>query len=202
MAPRGFGRFARKGRNLLWEFRLNISTHGLVKNIPHPDACCYEPLPYRAIQAILSRMELQENDTFVDIGCGKGRVVCCAARKPIHLALGIEVDEKLWSQAKINLERMRGKRARASVIKAAAQDVSYAEATACYLFNPFGARTLSRVLEGLKASLEESPRHLRICYVHPVHSALIDECSWLGHLADLKPNCRIDLDYTASFWET
>ena len=44
----------------------------------------WEPDVSRAIEA-----NLAPGDVFVDVGCGKGRVVCCAARRPLRRVVGI-----------------------------------------------------------------------------------------------------------------
>ena len=50
----------------------------------------YATVPYRAIFRILTFLSLKPSDVFVDLGCGKGRVVCCAATYDIAEAIGIE----------------------------------------------------------------------------------------------------------------
>ena len=74
--------------NLGWERRLGISTRGSVP-VDFPDAHHYAAMQYSSIFEVLRFLSLSSSDTFVDIGSGKGRVVCCAARHAVAKVVGI-----------------------------------------------------------------------------------------------------------------
>src|SRR5262245_33205644 len=88
------GRAAPRLQNLLWERRLGISTHGTVA-VDHPDSSNYSAMHYTSIRQVLRRLALESSDVFVDIGSGKGRVLCCAALYPLRAVVGVDLSAEL-----------------------------------------------------------------------------------------------------------
>ncbi len=133
---------------------------------------------YSTIQKILDFLQLQSSDVFVDIGSGKGRVLCCAARYPIQKVIGVDLSDEFCKQARLNAGHMRGRRAPIEVHNLVAQEFNYVEATAFTLFNPFGASTLDAVLSKIKQdNVNANP--LRFAYANPIHEQVFASHSWL-----------------------
>src|SRR5882762_10722536 len=87
--------------NFLWEKRLGISTRGIVD--PLPDITVnynYMTLSYRDNIRILKSVKLTRDDIFVDIGCGKGRMLCCSALSDVKESIGIEQSPELCAIAR------------------------------------------------------------------------------------------------------
>lgn len=158
----------------LWERRLGIRTTGNVL-IHEPDSHLYGTFSYTWINRILERLDLGRDDVFVDIGCGKGRILCCAARRSIRKVIGIDLDEKLCAQARDNATRMRGRAAPIEIIHARAQDFDYGDCTRFFLFHPFGAATLKLVVDSIEQSLRERPRSIQLVYLNPVNDYVLEE---------------------------
>jgi SAM-dependent methyltransferase len=162
--------------NLWWERRLAVSTRGVVPT-DHPDSVHYATMGYPTVFKILRQLDLQPSDVFVDIGCGKGRVLCCAARQPVRQVIGVELSEVLCGQARANAERLRGRRAPVTVENTVAEQFDYSTATVLFLFDPFGAATLRQVLKRIG---EDTHGHgVRLAYANPTHDAVFQEQSWL-----------------------
>jgi cyclopropane fatty-acyl-phospholipid synthase-like methyltransferase len=151
---------------------------------------------------VLDRLELAPSDTFVDLGCGKGRVVCCAARRNIRMAIGVDLDRELCEQADANSKRMNHRNAPITILNLPAQEADYRECTVVFMFNPFGPGTLTSVLQRIKASLISNPRKVKIAYVNP----RLDHC-----IADSGAFTRYDhwrcrpwgrLKFDVSFWQS
>lgn len=162
--------------NALQERRLGISTRGLI-DVDYPDAVLYGALPYTTIRYLLRQLELGPSDTFVDIGSGKGRMLCYAARYPITEAIGVEVSTPLCDDAEANAARLRGRKAPISIHNVPAQEFDYSRATVLFMFNPFGADTMRQVLTKLRADTVGTP--IRIAYVVPTHAAVFQDHDWL-----------------------
>src|SRR5688500_6895725 len=62
--------------DLLVEQQLSIRTAGR-HPVSAPDAVAYSTFAYWSIQRVLDRLNLTCDDVFIDLGCGRGRVVCC-----------------------------------------------------------------------------------------------------------------------------
>jgi cyclopropane fatty-acyl-phospholipid synthase-like methyltransferase len=165
-----------KLRNAYGEWRLNISTRGAVE-VDYPDAGRYATMDYPAIRRVLTRLDLGPDDVFVDIGSGRGRVVCCAARLPVARVLGVDITERFCADATANIARMRGRRAPVEVHNVAAQDFDYSAGTAFYLFSPFGPATLDAVLDKIYKDRAGLP--VRFAYVNPAHPEPFARQSWL-----------------------
>jgi hypothetical protein len=164
--------------DIVWEKRFNIGTAGR-RDVGHADAVHYEPLPYYAVFKILQRLALGPNDVFVDVGSGMGRALCVAATQPIAGAIGVEIDAELNIIAAANAVRMRGRRAPIRVHCQSAAEFDYTEATVLWIFNPFGAATMRRVLERIRTSWEANPRPLRIAYINATCAHLFAAEPWL-----------------------
>ena len=156
----------------VWEKRLAVQTCGNVA-VKAPDAHLYGTFAYRSLNRILGQLEWNSDDVFVDIGCGKGRVLACAALYPIKKVIGIDLDEKLCEQARANADSMRGRRAPIEVVHIPAQEYDYRECTKFFLFHPFGAKTLAQVMESIQQSIRDNPRKVDLIYLNPVHEHVL-----------------------------
>jgi precorrin-6B methylase 2 len=168
-------RLQRRLKNLYWERRLGISTRGIVP-VAHLDSHHYATMSYSAIWSILAYLAPGPSDVFIDIGSGKGRVLCCAARYPAERVVGVDLSETFCEVARENARRMRGRRAPISVQASTADDLDYSAATVLFLFNPFGASTLAPLLEKIG---HDAPRNVRIAYATPTHDAVFQRQTWL-----------------------
>ena len=161
--------------NALWETALGISTRG-VQPIDHPDAYHYATMSYGTIRRVLSFLEPGPSDVLVDIGCGKGRVLCTAARGPWREVVGVELTADFVELARRNAAKTRGRRSPISVHLGDAVDFDYRDGTMFCLFNPFGAKTLDAVLT--KIEQDTRPRPVRIVYANPLHDDTFAAHPW------------------------
>lgn len=100
--------------NLWWEARLSVRTRGVI-DVQHSDAYHYATMSYRTIFQVLDHLQLGPHDSFVDIGCGKGRVLCCAARQSLRRVVGVDLSAELVQQARANAQSLRGRRSAVEV---------------------------------------------------------------------------------------
>jgi SAM-dependent methyltransferase len=187
----------------LIERQLNIQTTGRA-DVDVADAVPYSTFAYWAIERVLDGLALSSGDVFVDLGCGKGRVVCAAARRSLRKCVGVDVDAALCNAARGNAARMRGgsRIAPIEIINLPAQEFDYSECTALFLFNPFGPGTLTAVMQSLIDSMRAAPRQVRIAYVNPRHDRCIAETGAFKQYAhwQCRPHGRLKFDVT--FWES
>jgi predicted RNA methylase len=197
---------ALKVENILYEYRLGISTRGLYaftsRDWTREEHIYYGTSPFRGIFQILDSLGLRRADVVVDLGCGKGRVLCCAALYDLEQVIGVEDTEELCQVARANLRRLRRKRTPAVVISGKAEEFDYARGTVFYMFHPFGPNTLRAVLARLGHALEQRLRSIRIVYVNPKHDCVLEEVGWLERYAQWParaPQSRF-VTYPVSFW--
>lgn len=186
--------------NLWWEYRLGISTRGLVP-VDHFDSCPYGTMSYSNVWKILDHLELGSSDVFVDIGSGKGRILCCAARNyPVERVVGVDLSEPFCEAARENALRLRGRHAPIHVHTGTADEFDYSDASVLFLFNPFGATTLAPLLEKVG---REPHRELRVVYANPSseHDAVFEQQTWLEP-TDRWDVDETDMDQTVSFYRS
>jgi predicted RNA methylase len=192
--------------NALYERRLKVSTRGLYGFRPgdwsQKEHLYYVTIPYRGILRILDALSLSSSDVVVDLGCGKGRVVCCASLSAVARVIGVEDAKELCEIAQNNVRGMRGKRAPATVIHGKAEDFDYSQGTVFYMFHPFGASTLRSVLTAIHNNIQHGRRFIRIVYVNPRHDSVLEAASWLEryeHWPAAETRSR-SVGHAVSFW--
>jgi 16S rRNA G966 N2-methylase RsmD len=165
----------------LMEQREGIRTAGEIPieelGIDPQDRIHYQPSRWFTLDRILPVREVGEDDVFIDMGSGMGRVVYrAAARYPLARVIGVEQSERLHRIAEENLRRARG-RLRSREVELVLADASEYElpddVTIVYFSNPFTGRIFASVLEGVVRSLERRPRRLRIIYFNPVEERML-----------------------------
>ena len=119
-----------------------------------------------ALANILKGLPISDGDRLIDIGCGKGGVVCYAAAYPFERIAGLEVEPWLVEIARRNVARL-GLDGRAEVFEGdAVTFTNYADYNYFFLFNPFDADIYDRVVEALltATSTGTSESMFIICY--------------------------------------
>jgi SAM-dependent methyltransferase len=117
-----------------------------------------------------------EQTSFVDIGAGMGRAVLLAAEIPFRHVIGVELNPVLVNAAKRNLAvwRKSGRvQSPAKIVQADAVEFAYpAGPVLLFLFNPFGAVVMRRMLKNLAKVFADRPGKLDVLYVN-------DEQAWV-----------------------
>jgi len=184
--------------NFFWERRLGISTRGLVP-IDHPDSVHYATMGFSTIRSIFRRIDLQPSDVFVDVGCGKGRVLCYAARHEVKRVIGVDLSPELCGDARANATRLRGRKAPIVVEVRPAHEFDYSAASAVFMFDPFGAATMSKVLE--KIGRDTAGRSVRIAYANPTQDAVCRQQQWLER-GEFWPKEATGLEHSVVFYRS
>ncbi len=108
--------------------------------------------------------------TFVDLGCGKGRALLLAAQYGFSQVLGVELSPELAAVARANT-------AQCANVEVRAQDavsVKYPqEPLLLFLYHPFLAPLLRRVLQHLLAQQAAAPRPMYLLFANPSYDRLI-----------------------------
>ncbi len=111
-----------------------------------------------------------EEFTFIDIGAGMGRAVLLAAEMPFHSVVGVELHPTLARIACRNLtiwrQADRTRTAARIVCGDAAQFTFPRGPCLAFLFNPFGATVMRRLLRHMASSFADRPAQLDLLYVN------------------------------------
>ena len=178
-----------KKRDRDFDKRLGVDTKGPVSlwhlNVPSGnirDAARYEASDPDLVARVLKDLH-QDFSTFsfVDLGCGKGRVLLVAARFGFAQLVGVEFAAELAETATRNCQRLG---LPAKILNQDATQFEFPPGNlVVYLFNPFGPRVLGPVLQRLLAA--PHPECFLI-YVNPQHRFLMDSCARLQQLTTIR----------------
>jgi len=112
---------------------------------------------------------------FVDLGCGKGRVLAVASEYPFRVIAGVELSPTLARVAEDNAATVAARHPGRTPITVRIGDATVVPLPdgplVVFMYNPFGAEVMGRLVARLEA---EAGRELYVVYVNPVHGALLD----------------------------
>ncbi len=145
--------------------------------------------------------------TFLDIGAGKGRAMLIAAESPFGEVVGVELNPALAEMAQKNITIATTRDPQAhdllSPIRLLQQDaltLTYPDTpTLAFLFHPFEAPLLRKLLRKVETQFARRPGQIDILYVNAEHASVLDQQPafrklWHGavamstedHIADLR----------------
>lgn len=162
-------------RVTFWDIAHRVDTCGEVQiadfdfQNPHKDpGLTYHSHHPKIIHSAISSLNIQYEDyTFVDYGCGKGRVVLLALEYPFRKVIGFDFSPQLMEIARRNLRRYRGKkrRSRAEMLTADATEFEVPSGPlVLYFYQPFHAPVMERVLHNIEASVRRARRDVFVLY--------------------------------------
>lgn len=126
---------------------------------------------YRCMDEVFRVQPLKETDTFIDVGCGEGRVLTYLYLRGFRgKMIGIELDPEVAKTAQMRTEAC----ANISILCANALQTRelIREATALYLYNPFN----EVVLKGFIEMVEAECRHpVTLYYCWDIHRRFLDK---------------------------
>lgn len=131
----------------------------------------YQPTPPGVLDDMLLSVDADLSEcTFVDLGCGKGRVLCHAAASGFARIIGVELAPQLAEIARQNVAEFGANRSGCRTIEVVCGDAaSFALPSGplvLYLFNPFRPPVLDRVVERVRSR----PAQTWILYYQPAHA--------------------------------
>ena len=133
----------------------------------------YQATKTRPLVKLFQQLQLPHDGIFVDLGCGKGRVLFIAAQLGFKKVVGIEFCARLCRHARENAELFLKKNPACALIEVVETDVTRYEyrgdENIFFLYNPFDATVLAKVLAQISESALKAPRDIWLIYNNPVH---------------------------------
>ncbi|MCJ2066260.1 class I SAM-dependent methyltransferase [Methylobacterium sp. J-088] len=131
-----------------------------------------------ALRRTFSLLPDVENLHLIDLGCGKGRAILVASEFGFRSITGIEYNPILADIARQNI-RHYSQRAQASrqpvvITKDATIFEPPKGPIAIFMYNPFPADLMQKVIKNLEMSLAQDPRDLFLILLNPVAAPMID----------------------------
>ena len=159
--------------NRVFDRGLRTASRSFAPEHDNPERVMYVPSGWHVLPRALRYIGVTDRDTFVDFGCGKGRVVHQAAKRPFRKVIGVEISPDLAkiARATVKTGRQRHRCDDVQIVTADATDFPVPDdMTVAYLFHPFQGETLEVVLQNIADSIDRNPRRVRLIYVHPIYA--------------------------------
>ncbi len=132
-------------------------------------AILYLPSPPGVTRWALKNAGIRHADfSFVDLGCGKGRVLMLASEFDFRKVVGVEISAELCEVARRNAVAFRPPTRKSGI------EVQNADATRCdfpetdllvHMYHPFDPEITVKVFEHLGRSLAAKPRRVVVAYL-------------------------------------
>jgi hypothetical protein len=159
----------------LFERRYGVRTTGRVDldelGLAGADRVYYIPASWLTLRRALPRREVGEQDVFIDLGSGMGRMVLEAATYPFKRVIGVELSEQLHDIAVYNIERNRNRLCCPDIVLVQSDVLDYDvpdDVTVVFFNNPFRDKIFAAVIEKVLASVDRNPRPVKVVYNNPV----------------------------------
>ncbi len=131
------------------------------------------------LRKLFRKLKIPKGKVFVDLGCGKGRVLLIASEFDFSEARGIEFSSILSEIAQKNATLYKTKtktKTKFSIIHSDVIDYDFSDdEEVIFLFNPFDDYILQRVIQKLKDSLKRRNRKVLIIYRNAVFGEIIEK---------------------------
>jgi SAM-dependent methyltransferase len=137
-------------------------------------ASYYISVPVRTMEKILHKMRVGADDSFLDIGCGKGFILYLAQKSGFGRVHGIDLSPGLCRIANENLKILKASgRATVECIDAA-EYKNFDGYSFIFMNNPFSADIMEAVVHNIELSLMRRPRNLTVIYLNPHCHRVLD----------------------------
>lgn len=137
----------------------------------------YSYEPSYSISKIISYLEVSDQDSVIDFGCGKGWAMYQLAQLPFGRVDGLELSKELIDIAKSNMKKLFPTDERFSFFHCDVLDFKDLDNyNYVYMFNPFPGMVFNRMMkEVIMESLSRKPREFTIIYHNPQFAKLIEQ---------------------------
>lgn len=132
----------------------------------------YEATSYWMLDELFKVYKVDRSGTFVDFGCGKGRVLFYVHSHFNIPVVGVEMNDQLYREALMNeasyLQNKKKMKQPIRVEHGIAEEYRINELDCCFfLFNPFSLEIFMKVIQNILRSVEESRRSVDVILYYP-----------------------------------
>lgn len=142
---------------------------GIDDAVVREKAILYLGSPPRVTRWMLGNTGIDPSDfSFVDLGCGKGRVLLLASELPFQRVVGVEISAELCAAARRNAQLYRppSRKTEIEIHDGDATKFEFPETNLLvHMYHPFDPELTVKVFEHLAASLAVKPRRVLVAYL-------------------------------------
>jgi SAM-dependent methyltransferase len=167
-----------------WDKVLHIKTDGRDDINADGYRYPYEPTPYCVLERLTDSGLVGKGDVVLDYGCGKGRVSFFLEHQLKAKAIGIEYDERIYTEA---MENLKTAKAKPDFVLAKAEEFEVpTEVNRCYFFNPFSVEILRSVMARILDSYYTDPREILLFFYYPSDEYMCYLPRWMSWIFTTK----------------
>lgn len=138
----------------------------------------YQPIDEAQFRSVMEALPIRIADyCFVDLGSGKGRALLLAAQLGFKTITGVEFSEELHQAATKNMAAAHGKWPNVDRIDLVCGDAAQFSPPSApvvyYLYNPFGAGVMHKVIETWAKAIKTDSQDIWIVYTNPTQLELL-----------------------------
>lgn len=156
----------------------------------------YEPTKYTILAELFKKYVFEENDQFIDFGCGEGRVLISAVKMGCKNAIGVEVNKNVFDICQDNVNQCNMQES-ISLHNCAAEKYEICDTTNKFFFyNPFHLKIFILVLNHITESISENYRENYLFFVgiREWYKVALEECERVQYVETLKLDGQEDID--------
>ena len=155
-----------------YEALLNIETSGEDKYHTSFHYHRYEPTPYQVLETLFDVYPLDQTDSVIDYGCGKGRLNFFIHHRFGCVVTGIEMNETFYQNAIANqlsyTKKYPSKECKINFVCGLAEHyLIKPNDNKFYFFNPFSIQIFRKIIENILISMETHPRCVDLILYYP-----------------------------------
>ena len=144
------------------------------KNLLH--ASIYQGTNYFVIEKAFEYLKNENaNNSILDFGSGKGRIMVVAAHYGFKNITGIDFSQSLCAEAGYNIEKIKPFFPKTNFEINCDDVVNYTienNTNVFFFFNPFDEVIMLKVVKKILFSQKQNPRKIYIIYVNPLHKEI------------------------------
>ena len=140
----------------------------------------YERSNEKMLKFVFDDLPINNNDSLLDIGCGKGYAISILKKYPFNKVDGVEISSTLANIARNNLRKLK---IESTIYESDAINFSGLDSyNYLYISNPFPESEMCKFAQTIKRSLINNPRDITIVYYNPLFYKYFKELSYKSQL--------------------
>jgi SAM-dependent methyltransferase len=130
------------------------------------------------LRSVLAELPPLDSFTFIDFGCGKGRTLLVASEFSFQDILGVELSSPLGDVARRNAAIINQQFPQRTPVRIVVADATTFPLPAgdlvLFLYNPFAAEVVAKVVAGIESAIVAEARSIYIIYYNPTARQCFD----------------------------
>lgn len=147
----------------------DLTTSVSLKDRQH--ASIYQPVNFYTAEKLFAQLTPADKSTsFLDVGCGMGRLLAMAAHHDFHHIYGVDFSPKLCHEAVLLAEALNQKFDNLIIEIDCMDAIEYIvpdDVSVIFLFNPFDDLIMQGFIKQLQQSIGRKPRPVKVLYANP-----------------------------------